>query len=130
MPYVSLELNYELYFRSRCGVSQGTEMTCKNLRDYYSGWKQVEGIPEAETCPICGNVGFDIILEYVLARGGCIKNSFLPEQGVRMADGAIKEIKDVKVGDEVLATDPQPEKLKRVRSQAPSSAKALNTLSK
>ncbi|MET8453363.1 polymorphic toxin-type HINT domain-containing protein [Streptomyces sp. NPDC005209] len=107
MPYVSLELNYELYFRERCSFSQGTDMTCKNLRDYYSGWKHVKDIEATDTCPICGNVGFDIILDYLLTRGGCVKNSFLPEQGVRMADGTVKEIQDVKVGDKVLATDPE-----------------------
>jgi RHS repeat-associated protein len=39
-----------------------------------------------------------------LASRGC--NSFTPETGVRMADGSTKEIADVKVGDEVVATDP------------------------
>jgi RHS repeat-associated protein len=37
----------------------------------------------------------------------CSKNSFLPEEDVRMADGTVKKIKDVKVGDKVLATDPE-----------------------
>ena len=37
---------------------------------------------------------------------GCA-NSFVPATGVLMADGSTKEIKDVKVGDVVLATDPE-----------------------
>ncbi|WP_112465598.1 polymorphic toxin-type HINT domain-containing protein [Streptomyces triticisoli] len=106
MPNVSLELNYELYFRERCGFSQGTDMTCKNLRDYYGGWKHVKDIPAVDTCPICGNVGFLAVLEFALKRGGGC-NSFLPEQGVRMADGSIKSIDEVEVGDKVLATDPK-----------------------
>ncbi|GGN81412.1 hypothetical protein GCM10011579_067940 [Streptomyces albiflavescens] len=34
------------------------------------------------------------------------KNSFVPDEGVRMADGSARDIKDVEVGDSVLATDP------------------------
>ncbi|MFE0673490.1 RHS repeat-associated core domain-containing protein [Streptomyces sp. NPDC058867] len=37
----------------------------------------------------------------------CGRNSFLPEEDVRMADGSVKKIKDVKTGDKVLATDPK-----------------------
>ncbi|MFI9547841.1 polymorphic toxin-type HINT domain-containing protein [Streptomyces sp. NPDC052016] len=110
MPHVSLELNYELYFRERCGFSQGTDMTCKNLRDYYGGWKHVKEIESPDTCPICGNVGFQFILEYALTRGGktsCSPNSFLPETDVRMADGSVKKIGEIEVGDKVLATDPE-----------------------
>ncbi|MER5372056.1 polymorphic toxin-type HINT domain-containing protein [Streptomyces sp. NPDC002553] len=110
MPMVSLELNYELYFRERCGFSQGTDMTCKNLRDYYGGWEHVKGIDSPDTCPICGNVGFQVIVEYALMRGGkvsCTPNSFLPETEVRMADGSVKQIEEVEVGDKVLATDPE-----------------------
>lgn len=38
--------------------------------------------------------------------GGCA-NSFTPETAVAMADGAKKAIKDIKSGDEVIATDPE-----------------------
>ena len=34
-------------------------------------------------------------------------NSFVPATGVLMADGSTKKIKDVKIGDAVLATDPE-----------------------
>ncbi|MEH0423277.1 polymorphic toxin-type HINT domain-containing protein [Streptomyces sp. B21-083] len=37
----------------------------------------------------------------------CSINSFTPETRVLMADGSIKAIKDVKVGDKVMATDPE-----------------------
>ncbi|WP_420823273.1 polymorphic toxin-type HINT domain-containing protein [Streptomyces fulvoviolaceus] len=40
------------------------------------------------------------------AAGQCL-NSFPPQEDVRMADGSTKSIKDVKTGDEVLATDPE-----------------------
>jgi RHS repeat-associated protein len=109
IPHVSPELNYELYFRERCGFSQGTDMTCKGLRDYYGGWGHVKSVESSDTCPICGNVGFDLVLQYALKRGGgpCSKNSFPSEEGVQMADGSIKEIGDVEVGEKVLATDPE-----------------------
>ncbi|MFJ6943304.1 RHS repeat-associated core domain-containing protein [Streptomyces wuyuanensis] len=41
------------------------------------------------------------------ANRGCGGNSFTPDTPVLMADGSRKPIKDVKVGDEVLATDPE-----------------------
>lgn len=37
----------------------------------------------------------------------CTINSFTPETRVLMADGSTKAIKDVKVGDKVMATDPE-----------------------
>ncbi|MCS0639222.1 polymorphic toxin-type HINT domain-containing protein [Streptomyces sp. LP05-1] len=37
----------------------------------------------------------------------CFRNSFTPETKVLMADGTAKEIKDVRVGDRVMATDPE-----------------------
>jgi hypothetical protein len=39
--------------------------------------------------------------------GGCDSNSFTPETLVRMADGSSKPISEVKLGDQVLATDPE-----------------------
>ncbi|WP_157968616.1 ricin-type beta-trefoil lectin domain protein [Streptomyces geranii] len=39
--------------------------------------------------------------------GGEATNSFTPDTRVVMADGSTKAIKDVKVGDEVMATDPE-----------------------
>ncbi|MFC8825154.1 Hint domain-containing protein [Streptomyces sp. NPDC057137] len=39
--------------------------------------------------------------------GSCTKNSFTPETKVLLADGTTKSIKDVRVGDKVLATDPK-----------------------
>ncbi|MFF6787151.1 RHS repeat-associated core domain-containing protein [Streptomyces sp. NPDC012510] len=111
MPHVSPELNYELYFRERCGRDgMGTDMTCTNFRKHYDGWAHVKSIP-GDSCPICGNIGFLAIVEYALGRGGKLgkacPNSFLPEAGVRMADGSVKEIGDIEVGDKVLATDPE-----------------------
>ncbi|GGP01226.1 Hint domain-containing protein [Wenjunlia tyrosinilytica] len=57
-----------------------------------------------------GKLGFHTAL-FALGRGlgkagkmGC-RNSFLPKTPVLMADGTTKAIKDVKTGDEVLATD-------------------------
>jgi hypothetical protein len=38
---------------------------------------------------------------------GCRKHSFDPDTPVLMADGTTKAIKDVEVGDEVVATDPE-----------------------
>lgn len=39
--------------------------------------------------------------------GSCTKNSFTPDTKVLLADGTTKPIKDVRVGDKVLATDPK-----------------------
>ncbi|MGQ4437017.1 polymorphic toxin-type HINT domain-containing protein [Streptomyces sp. SAS_260] len=49
----------------------------------------------------------------------CATHSFVPSTGVRLADGTSKPISKVKVGDTVLATDPQtgvtaPEKVQNV----------------
>ncbi|RDG40027.1 hypothetical protein DVH02_00425 [Streptomyces corynorhini] len=41
------------------------------------------------------------------ARSGCLRNSFTADTPVLMAGGTRKPIKDVTVGDEVLASDPQ-----------------------
>ncbi|MDG4822020.1 DNRLRE domain-containing protein [Asanoa sp. WMMD1127] len=42
------------------------------------------------------------------SRGGnCLSNSFVPGTAVLMADGSYKAIEEVRVGDEVLATDPE-----------------------
>ncbi|WP_166682983.1 polymorphic toxin-type HINT domain-containing protein [Streptomyces aquilus] len=109
MEGVSLELNYELYFREYCNVNPSIDLTCKNLREYYGGWEHVKSIESVDTCPICGNVGFQFIMDYVLGRlgGPCSRNSFLPEANVLMADGTAKEIQDVQVGDKILATNPE-----------------------
>ncbi|MER5875396.1 RHS repeat-associated core domain-containing protein [Streptomyces sp. NPDC001910] len=40
------------------------------------------------------------------------KNSFTPDTRVLMADGTVKQIKDVDIGDKVLATDPETGKTK------------------
>lgn len=37
----------------------------------------------------------------------CLRNSFLPGTHVLMADGTVKDIADLRVGDEVLGTDPR-----------------------
>jgi hypothetical protein len=42
------------------------------------------------------------------SRGGnCVSNSFVPGTAVLMADGSYRDIEDVRLGDEVLATDPE-----------------------
>ncbi|GHH86358.1 polymorphic toxin-type HINT domain-containing protein [Streptomyces capitiformicae] len=113
--WLSYELNMELYFRERCSFSMNN--ACVDLRNFYEGWKHVKGIETVDTCPICGNIGFDLILNMVggkkpggkLARPkprGCLK-CFLAGTDVLMADGKTKDIEDVKVGDKVLATDPE-----------------------
>lgn len=50
---------------------------------------------------------------------GCVAHSFIPGTAVRLANGSSRPISKVKVGDTVLATDPQtgvtaPEKVQRV----------------
>ncbi|MEV5728041.1 polymorphic toxin-type HINT domain-containing protein [Streptomyces pharetrae] len=109
---MSYELMVELYFRERCSFSFNDG--CSQLREFYDGWKHVEKINTIDTCPICGNVGFQLITTYLGARGagkvkwgpGC-NQCFLAGTDVLMADGTTKDIEDVEVGDEVLAADPE-----------------------
>lgn len=70
MEGVSLELNYELYFREYCNVNPSIDMTCKNLRNYYGDWQHIKSIESVDTCPICGNIGFQLLVDYVLGRFG------------------------------------------------------------
>ncbi|WP_405583393.1 polymorphic toxin-type HINT domain-containing protein [Streptomyces sp. NBC_01092] len=109
---LSYELLVELYFRERCTAGTSAIDECSALRNFYDGWKHVDEIDTVDTCPICGNVGFQSIMTYVGARGvgklkwGCGK-CFLAGTDVLMADGTTKDIEDVEAGDKVLATDPE-----------------------
>lgn len=47
------------------------------------------------------------VAEDALEAGCPVPNSFVPEQKILMADGSTKPIKDVKIGDKVVATDPE-----------------------
>ncbi|WP_228044527.1 polymorphic toxin-type HINT domain-containing protein [Streptomyces ferrugineus] len=110
---LSYELLVELYFRERCTAGTSAIDECGALRDFYDGWKHVDKIDTVDTCPICGNVGFQSITTYLGARGvgklkwGSSCKCFLAGTDVLMADGTTKDIEDVEVGDEVLATDPE-----------------------
>lgn len=93
---------------------------CVDLRNFYDGWKHVKGIDTIDTCPICSNIGFDVILAMIGAKrpGGkppvgrarvkpdC-NQCFLAGTDVLMADGATKDIEDVELGEKVQATDPE-----------------------
>ncbi|MGC2996970.1 polymorphic toxin-type HINT domain-containing protein [Streptomyces sp. G35A] len=111
---LSYELMVELYFRERCSFS-GFNDACSQLREFYDGWKHVDKIETIDTCPICGNVGFQAIMTYLGARssvkgvkwGPSCNRCFLAGTDVLMADGTTKDIEDVRFGDEVLATDPE-----------------------
>ncbi|MFI2125741.1 polymorphic toxin-type HINT domain-containing protein [Streptomyces sp. NPDC020299] len=109
---LSYELMVELYFRERCSFSFTDG--CSDLRQFYDGWKHVDSIDAVDTCPVCDNVGFQAILERVIAgRAGKVKwgssctQCFLAGTDVLMADGKTKNIEDVKIGEKVLATDPE-----------------------
>ncbi|MFB6937430.1 polymorphic toxin-type HINT domain-containing protein [Streptomyces chartreusis] len=111
---LSYELLVELYFRERCTAGTSAIDECSALRNFYDGWKHVDEIDTVDTCPICGNVGFQSIMTYVGARGaGKLKwaspcsRCFLAGTDVLMADGTTKDIEDVELGDKVLATDPK-----------------------
>lgn len=105
---LSDELNVELYLRERCSYSFVDG--CAEFRKFYDGWKHVDSIPTLDTCPICGNVGFDVILSRITGGKGTSRpclNSFLPDTEIRTADGRNISIKDIKAGDKVLATNPE-----------------------
>ncbi|MFJ6459760.1 polymorphic toxin-type HINT domain-containing protein [Streptomyces sp. NPDC091387] len=108
IPGLSDELNVELYLRERC--SQSFVDGCAEFRKFYGSWQHVDNIPALDTCPICSNPGFALVLAAGLRgaglRGGCTK-CFLAGTGVLMADGTTKDIDKIKIGDKVLATDPE-----------------------
>ncbi|WP_309505056.1 polymorphic toxin-type HINT domain-containing protein [Streptomyces sp. KM273126] len=108
-PDLSYALMVELYFRERCSLSFNDG--CSELRKFYGGWKHVDSINAVDTCPACGNVGFQAITARLGAgRAGKVKwgcRCFLAGTDVLMADGSTKDIEDIKVGDRVLATDPK-----------------------
>ncbi|MEU5753725.1 polymorphic toxin-type HINT domain-containing protein [Streptomyces sp. NPDC047829] len=112
---LGFNLSYELILRERC-LGGGPNEVCSQLSKYYDGWKHIKKIDTLDTCPICGNIGFDFLLA---GRMGAWKGAgkwkgvkfdcfrcFLAGTDVLMADGRTKDIEDVEVGDEVQATDP------------------------
>ncbi|CNE94708.1 Cell wall-associated polypeptide CWBP200 [Mycobacterium tuberculosis] len=101
----------------------------KQCRDNYSAWRVqlhfgfldsqggvaafAEGggdgftSPRSVTPKVGGKAGLRGIRQR-LSRATCLgNNSFAPGTGVLMADGSRRDIEDVKVGDRVLATDPE-----------------------
>ncbi|MEW1722060.1 RHS repeat-associated core domain-containing protein [Streptomyces sp. NPDC093109] len=68
-------------------------------------WGQV-GVSALGGC-LGGMLGAGIGAGAKAGRAGCLANSFTRDTPVLMADGTHKPIKDVRVGDKVLATDPQ-----------------------
>jgi hypothetical protein len=115
-PEMSYALNVELYFRESCSDALVGD-ACFAIRDFYTEgederglpeyWTHVQDIPIIDTCPICSNVGFDIILAAVGVGKVKYCNCFLADTDVLMADGTTKDIEDVDIGDHVLATDPE-----------------------
>ncbi|QIQ06943.1 hypothetical protein HA039_16410 [Streptomyces liangshanensis] len=113
-PYKSLlskELELELYYREQC-MASGPNDFCLEARKFYDGYKHVEGLDLGPKCPICENPGLDIILSSRVGGKGapraisCTK-CFLAGTDVLMADGKTKNIEDVKLGDKVMARDPE-----------------------
>ncbi|MFD8965390.1 polymorphic toxin-type HINT domain-containing protein [Streptomyces sp. NPDC059568] len=112
-PYQSVlneELGLELYYREQCSLSGSNEF-CRKAREFYGGYKHIESIESIDTCPICGNVGFDMIMMSRLGPKGkpganCGK-CFLAGTDVLMADGKTRDIEDIKPGDKVMAKDPE-----------------------
>ncbi|WP_405618248.1 polymorphic toxin-type HINT domain-containing protein [Streptomyces sp. NBC_00076] len=109
---LSYQLMVELYFRERCSFSFTDG--CGELRKFYDGWKHVDSIDAVDTCPICGNVGFQFIMDRLGAgRAGKVRwgspcaQCFLAGTDVLMADGTTKDIENIRVGDKVQATDPK-----------------------
>ncbi|WP_371794114.1 polymorphic toxin-type HINT domain-containing protein [Streptomyces sp. NBC_01718] len=107
---LSDELNVELYLRERCSYSFVDG--CAEFRKFYDGWKHVDAIPTLDTCPLCGNIGFGIVLSRITGGRGP-GNCFLAGTEVLMADGSKKKIEKIKVGDKVLAADPETGKSKK-----------------
>ncbi|WP_399944272.1 polymorphic toxin-type HINT domain-containing protein [Streptomyces sp. BBFR25] len=101
-------LSFELHLRERCTFSMND--LCAQIGKYYGTWKHVKNIDTLDTCPICGNIGFDILLAARVGKWKGVKydctRCFLAGTDVLMADGRTKDIEDVKVGDKVQAADP------------------------
>ncbi|MEU8523651.1 polymorphic toxin-type HINT domain-containing protein [Streptomyces sp. NPDC048577] len=100
---LSYELNLELYYREQCTFG-GMNDPCGEIRKFYDGWKHVSRIGTVDTCPICSNPGFPIVLA-MAGVGNC--KCFLAGTDVLMADGSTKDIDKIEVGDEVRAADPE-----------------------
>ncbi len=72
------------------------------VRDAFKALKALDGIDPATIAKIEGAVNV-----YEDAVTACRRNSFPGVTEVRMADGSRKPIRDIRVGDMVLATDPE-----------------------
>ncbi|MFE2601034.1 RHS repeat-associated core domain-containing protein [Streptomyces sp. NPDC059396] len=80
----------------------GTDWLIQRLSGRKVNWNQV-AMSALGGC-LAGMLGAGIGGK-LAARGGC--NSFTPDTPVLMADGTRKAIKDIRIGDKVLATDPE-----------------------
>ncbi|MET7380881.1 RICIN domain-containing protein [Streptomyces sp. NPDC005526] len=72
---------------------------------FTDAWKALRALPLSEEA-IAG-IGAKAIEDLGKARKWCTGNSFPGTTRVLMADGTTKEIKDIRIGDAVLATDPE-----------------------
>ncbi|CAL9672882.1 hypothetical protein SUDANB178_07592 [Streptomyces sp. enrichment culture] len=72
---------------------------------FTDAWNALRALPLSEEA-IAG-IGAKALEALGKARKLCTANSFPGTTRVLMADGRAKEIKDVRIGDEVLATDPE-----------------------
>ncbi|MFG3266327.1 Hint domain-containing protein [Streptomyces bobili] len=71
----------------------------------FDAWKSCLS---GDSVKACGSAALDLPWARVLKGAKLIKcNSFVPGTEVLMADGTTKPIEDVRIGDEVLATDPE-----------------------
>ncbi|MET9411551.1 polymorphic toxin type 24 domain-containing protein [Streptomyces sp. NPDC002935] len=101
----------------------------ESMHNLWQFEKELLGIADGEEClkgvaEACLSVGADLIAAakfklaekllgdaygavYDAVTSCSVRNSFTPETKVTMADGTTKAIKDVTVGDQVIATDPE-----------------------
>ncbi|MBT2451826.1 ricin-type beta-trefoil lectin domain protein [Streptomyces sp. ISL-43] len=106
-PYLSYELNVELWFRD-FACDDITVQGCLEIRNSYGRWDQIKSVTPENRCPVCENIGFQMILAKGLGGrvGGNCGKCFLAGTQVQMANGSRKSIEEIQVGDQVLATDP------------------------
>ncbi|MFC8349548.1 RHS repeat-associated core domain-containing protein [Streptomyces sp. NPDC057280] len=110
-----------------CELSASGPAFAQSMKQLWQFEKELLGISGGEDCLdgdaiACIDVGAELIMasKFKLARSVLgdaylevfadvckVLNSFTPETGILMADGTKKPIKDIKVGDKVIATNPE-----------------------
>lgn len=92
---------------AECGLTLGSLGVGKAATAAYDAYKAVRAVRAARDVAHAADAGADGAATAGRDAARSCLNSFTGDTPVTMADGSTEPIKDVKVGDRVLATDPQ-----------------------